>query len=280
MKKRFWIPLTAGMLFTIGCGGNKPADIDVATSASSTSSPSALVSSQSRSSSGIQLPSDAKEVVQLFFDSMRQGNAQQLSALLTEAARAEILKRGLVIDPMGTPMASFKIGDSTLLEDATLVSSVWAEPAQVGQEASEAEVVWELRKEATGWRICGLAVATKNSDEIEQVNFENMQEENANSNQNSQRVASLPNTTMPSNAYTPIGNLPSNVPSFDSPSLNSRVAPAVPASSQLPPVVPSFQPNGFNLPPANSNLPTSNGLPPANALPPSNNLPPSGFQPR
>ena len=269
--------MCAGAMLVSGCGGNKetantntntPGSTTIASTGSGagTASPGQLVASK------VQLPSDPNEVVRLFFDSMRQGNGDQISALLSTAAREEIRRKDLKIDPLGSPLAEFKIGESALQNDAMLISSTWSEPEQNGQPATELEVVWELRKEEAGWRICGMAVDPQTGEEVQVVNFEHLEPEAPAAPE--QRMASLPNA--PAGNTAPVGNATNAMPqqpsfgqqngfpaasapsnNFGSPALpQGGTVPApqgglpaiVPANQQLPPV--TSAPNGFSLPPA------------------------------
>ena len=274
MKKLLWIPVSAGLLVVVGCGQNpKTADAPPASSnTSSTASTIANAAPTRATAAQAQLPSDPKEVVQLFLDSMRQGNGAQLSALMTAAAREEIRRKELVIDPLGSPLATFKIGEAAQQEDAMLVSSVWTEPGEKGEEPSELEVVWELRKEAAGWRVCGMAVDPMTGDDVQVVNFESMEQDPTTTASEPARVASLPNTGLPSAA-------PATAPAMQSPAMPNAAFPnqapqaQLPAASfqqtQLPPIQSGASQGNFALPPASSSLPpATNGLPPSNVLPP------------
>jgi len=271
MKKMLWIPVSASLLFSVGCGDSpKTADGPAPLGASSSLSNSlASAKPTAQAKSQVQLPSDPKEVVQLFLDSMRQGNGAQLSALMTTGAREEIKRKELVIDPLGSPLATFKIGEAAQQEDAMLVSSVWTEPGENGSDAPEIEVVWELRKEAAGWRVCGMAVDPMTGDEVQVVNFESMEPDSVKSEMEPQRVASLPNVSLPN-------VLPGALPSVQNPNSSAPIFPASVPSGPLPPIQSGASQGSFTLPPATS-LPPASNLPPAS----SSGLPTgSGFGPR
>ena len=264
MKKLLWIPLVAGVLLVSGCGSNPP----IAEKAAPTNGEQSLAN---RTPGSVQLPSEPKEVVRLFLDSMRQGNGAQLSALLSVAAREEITRKKLEIAPVGSPMATFKIGDAAEQTDGMLVSTIWSEPEQNGQPAADLEVVWELRKEPAGWRICGMAVDPMTGDVVQVVNFEHLELDQPAPKE--QRMASLPNTpgSLPTNGYPPAANAmpqPSQQGGFPPPAMNA------PYYGQLP----SAQSNNYSLPSATGNLPAPNGIqPPAYGNPPlaNGNLPPA-----
>jgi hypothetical protein len=289
MKKSLWLPLAAGALLVTGCG-TKP---EVAKTGANESGPATAATTGNSSVA----PSDPKEVVRLFLDSMRQGNATQLSMLLSTLAREEIKSKQLEIAPLGSPMANFQIQNAVQEGDGMLVESTWTEPEQAGQPATELEVVWELRKETAGWRICGMAVDPKNGDDVQIVNFEKLEPEQPPA-QDPQRVAALPNapTGFPASGNAPVGqnnqlqqpaggfppatgnNLPgANLP----PAGNYGPAPTGFQSNQPMnlPNLPASQPAG-GLPQPSGNFGASNQLPPIvsgnSTLPPANSQPASG----
>ena len=294
MKKSLLLPLATGVLLASGCGTKQ----EIANPGTATPSVANV-----QNGTALTTPSDPKEVVRLFLDSMRQGNGAQLSSLLSTLAREEIKRKELEIAPLGSPMATFQVISAAEHEGGMLVESTWIEPEQSGQPATELEVVWELRKEPEGWRICGMAVDPKNGDEVQIVDFEKLEPEQPAPTQDPQRVAVLPNAPAnngftPNNAssttnfppatnFPPPGNPPP--PGNFPPSGNYSPAPTgnfQPTNNPLQATARGFQQNG--LPP--SNFPTSqptNGLPqpPAqygnpNQLPPivpgSFSLPPAG----
>ncbi len=272
MKKTLWLPLAAGLLLTPGCGTNK----EVA----STVDPAAAVSG-TKPNSNVTTPSDPKEVVQLFLDSMREGNGAQLSNLLSTLAREEIKRKKLEIAPLGSPLANFKVNEAAEQEGGMLVSSTWTEPDQPGQPATELEVVWELRKEPAGWRICGMAVDPKNGDEVQIVDFEKLEPDQP--TQDPQFVAALPNASPGMPAYTgaPASNYPPNslppssnfAPNANGFAPNNPQPGFPPAGNYGPAASGNFQPANSNLPPATGHQPSK--LPPANypGNQPANGLP-------
>ena len=289
MKKSLWLPLAAGALLVTGCG-TKP---EVANTGAADSGSSTTVAAAGKAPVA---PSDPKEVVRLFLDSMRQGNGNQLSMLLSTLAREEIKNKQLEIAPLGSPEATFKILESAQDGEAMFVESSWTEPAQAGQPGTELEVVWELRKEPAGWRICGMAVDPKNGEEIQVVDFEKLEPEQPPA-QDPKRVASLPNapTGFPANANAPVGqnNQPqqpaggfppatgNNLPGANMPPAgNYGPAPTGFPSNQPTnlPNLPASQPAG-GLPQPSGNFGASNQLPPIvtgnSTLPPANSQPAS-----
>jgi hypothetical protein len=285
MRRVFWIPFFAGLLLSTGCGGGQSNSDNSATAknGAGNNTPGQLVATQSPN---LKVPSDAKEVVALFLDSMRQGNGAQLSALLSTAAREEIRRRELVIDPLGSPAAQFKIGEAVAEQDGMLVSTMWIEPATAESAAAELEVVWELRKEPAGWRICGMAVDPRNGDEVQIVNFESMApDEPAPPEQRTAALPgavgtqppaslggqiptpSLPNQVQQQGGYN--GGFPVQQPGMQQPGMQQpgNLAPMTPVQQNQPPApiqsfqgLPSALPNGGQMP-QQSQLPSQPQFP-------------------
>ena len=269
MKKTLWLPLAAGLILTSGCGTHK----EVANSVDP-----AAANSGTKPHLNVTIPSEAKEVVQLFLDSMREGNGAQLSNLLSTLAREEIKRKKLEIAPLGSPLANFKVNEAAEQEGGMLVSSSWTEPDQPGQPATEIEVVWELRKEPAGWRICGMAVDPKNGGEVQIVDFEKLEPDQP--AQDPQRVAALPNASPGMPAYA--GAPPSNYPPNSLPPASNFA----PNNNGFAPNNNAFAPNNAQpgLPPAANFGPAANGTSqPANYIPPQaagyqpSNLPPANY---
>jgi hypothetical protein len=197
MKNLFWASLALSTVFYVGCGGGDKPVADVPPQVS-TGSQSQLVSTGNAPTSAMPshaaVPSDPKEIVRVFLEAMRKGDGQQLAALFTDAARREIERQGIAIEPPGSAQATFTIGDATMEDGEVLVSSTWLEPEVEGQPPQTMEVVWVLHKDVPGWRIAGMVVATGPSeDDIEIVNFENLDEPTAEQPLPPQeRVANLP----------------------------------------------------------------------------------------
>jgi hypothetical protein len=211
---------------------------------------------------------------------MRTGNAKVIESLLSTRARQEIVEKGLDIAPIGSPQARFEIGAAQLADpkdpNTVLVSSNWYEPGADGQIAGQYEVVWALIKEATGWRICEMAVDThQEGEEIQVVNFENLSDL-APKDSTSAPPAGPATSTNPANEPARTASLPGSAP--------AAAAPPPASSGGLPPLPPSNLPalpggnagaSGLPAIPAGS-FPagSAGGAGGSGSLPP---LPPAGF---
>ena len=225
MKRIIWAPVAMSLALHVGCGGGDNASNiapmaparDVATMSTPGSAPEqsqsqmtpALAVSTKATGGAVQLPEDPKEIIRVFMDAIRSGNGEQLEALFSSAARIEVEKQGLEISPPGSAEAIFEVQEATAQEQSMIVSSKWIEPATVeGGEQTEIEILWELRKEAAGWRVCAMAADLGDGDSLEVVNFENIENSgNFGAGKPESRVAALPGATdanaMP--ALPPVG---------------------------------------------------------------------------
>ncbi|MCU0711038.1 MAG: hypothetical protein MUC43_03190 [Pirellula sp.] len=262
MKKQFLAALAISTVFYVGCGGGDkpvadappqvPSNTNTQMVSSGTAAPSAV-------NAAVVIPTEPKEIVRVFLEAMRKGDGQQLSVLFTNAARKEIERQGLPIDPTGSAQATFTIDEVTEQGEEILVSTTWLEPEAEGQPPQKMEVVWILYKDVPGWRIAGMAVATgPTENDLEIVNFENLDEPTMEQPAPPQeRVANLPNGQtaggLPGGAVQPgpasAGGLPTGG--------------AFGASPQLPPLPGAGSPTSGGLPPVGG-LPAAGGLPPAN----------------
>jgi hypothetical protein len=144
--------------------------------------------------------STPEEAVTEFLDALRSGNDKTAEALLTTKAREETAAHDMVVAPPGAPNATYAIGRVQHLngqEDVAWVSCTWSE--KNGTEATSYEVAWNLRKEAAGWRIAGMATQLGDADEIVHLNFEDLSQL-ATELENAEReaaVANRPKSTPP-----------------------------------------------------------------------------------
>jgi hypothetical protein len=120
---------------------------------------------------------DAADTVTQFLDALRRGGSDDAAAsLLTSAARQECQRKGIAIQPIGSPNAHFEVTRGELVPgrtDASLVHSMWTEPgADANKQAFE--IVWALKRETvnSGWKISGMIVDAGNGEPTA-VDFEN-----------------------------------------------------------------------------------------------------------
>lgn len=179
MRKLFGLVMVLGTVWAVGCGGNS-APNSGAKSTDSTAAvgePNVVEPSQGGSApavAGNVMPPN--EVVALFFDSMRRGDEVQTAGLLTTKAREELAKYELVVQPPGSPAATYQVGRVSFLDndkDSAYVESVLNEPTGNGSETKPWEIVWAMRLEAEGWKIAGFAFELSEDQPPMVVDFEN-----------------------------------------------------------------------------------------------------------
>lgn len=234
MKRSIGILLVlVGAAFPLGCGGKADSDGNGNISAKNSSTPTVA--------NGVSVPPN--EIVAMFSDSIRRGDKETTIKLITLAAREEIQRRGVVIDPPGSPDASYKIGEVKFLDndrETAYVESVWIEPGVAGQPNQQTEVVWQVHKEPEGWRISGLAIDMGPDQQPTLVDFEDL-EVNTIENPTSAstgNVASNPGTSNPGTLgagfQTPPASQPGNNATTPSPNGFTMPELAAPQISQPP----------------------------------------------
>ena len=126
------------------------------------------------------IPSDPKEVVRFFFESNRKNDQSKMSQVLSSGAREELKRKQIEFAFLGSAKATFKVLNAVEESDRTLVKSVWEEPKPSDETTlavnnKSSEIIWELRKESQGWRICGMAIDPKDGTEVQVINFEKLE---------------------------------------------------------------------------------------------------------
>jgi hypothetical protein len=183
MRKLFGLGLLLGAFWAVGCGDNSAPTAGgdksspKGTNTAAVGEPNVVEPSQGANApavAGAVMPPN--EVVALFFDSMRRGDEVQTAGLLTAKAREELAKYELVVQPPGSPLATYQVGRISYLDDAkdsAYVESILNEPTGNGQETKPWEIVWAVRLEADGWKIAGFAFEISDDQAPMVVDFEN-----------------------------------------------------------------------------------------------------------
>lgn len=181
MRKLFTVAMLLGTVWTTGCGSNNSPDSGTKPSPteSNASVGEAKVVEPTQNSAAPTATANVmppNEVVALFFESMRRGDEVQTAGLLTMKAREELAKYGLVVQPPGSPTATYQVGRVSFLDndkDSAYVESILNEPTGVGQETKPWEIVWAMRLENDGWKIAGFAFEISPDQAPMVVDFEN-----------------------------------------------------------------------------------------------------------
>lgn len=166
MKYGWILSVSLAALTFAGCGSKADTPAANVPSAPASGTPEAAAQTTK-----VEAP-DA--VVSAFLESLRAGNDTMAAALLTDLARQETTKKGLKVQPPGTPDMTYQIGQTefvTEAKDGAHVGSVWSEKLPTGETASF-EVIWVLRREPQGWRIAGMATPVGDDSQPLFLNFE------------------------------------------------------------------------------------------------------------
>jgi len=204
MKRVLLLVVVSAILMPIGCGG-KAEQSPATTAAGGDSKANGKMVAANGGSQAIIPPS---EIVAMFADSIRRGDRDTVNKLITDASRIEIQKQGIDLDPPGSPDASYKIGEFRFSDDekdSGFVESLWIEPAQDGNPPLSTEVVWGVRLENGGWRICGLAIDMGKDQPAALVNFEDLEGTIVDESASKDKVASAgqPATVAPGETTAP-----------------------------------------------------------------------------
>jgi hypothetical protein len=180
MRKLFGLLMLLGTFWAVGCGGNgapeSGAKSGPAGASAAVGEPKVVEPSQGGAAAVAGNVMPPNEVVALFFDSMRRGDEVQTAGLLTTKAREELAKYELVVQPPGSPTATYQVGRVSFLDndkDSAYVESILNEPTGNGQETKPWEIVWAMRLEGEGWKIAGFAFEISEDQPPMVVDFEN-----------------------------------------------------------------------------------------------------------
>ncbi len=122
-----------------------------------------------------QVPVEATpdQVVTVFLDAMREGDAATISALLTTKAREETIRHQMPVEPVAAPHAQFEVAQAQFLPmnpNGAHVQARWVESD--GQQTYTHSVIWVLRRQTDGWRIAGFAIELIAGTGPQFLNFE------------------------------------------------------------------------------------------------------------
>ena len=168
MNRLTWTLALLGVILGLSGCGKTPQDASPATAEASTNELAAPA---------IASTAVPGEVVAKFYDALKVGDERTIAALLTDKAREETSRSGLDIRPQGDSTLSYAIGETEILEDGAgaHVMTLWTESPEPGQTAST-EVIWVLRRQASGWRLAGMATQIAEDQLPVLFNFEDPEE--------------------------------------------------------------------------------------------------------
>jgi hypothetical protein len=113
------------------------------------------------------------QVVTVFLDAMRSGDAPTVETLLTVKAREETRRHQMPVEPMAAPNAQFQVAAAQYLPmnpDGAHVQAQWIESD--GMMNHTHTVIWVLRRQTEGWRVAGFAIELVAGQGPQFLNFE------------------------------------------------------------------------------------------------------------
>lgn len=97
-------------------------------------------------------------VAAAFLDALRAGDNSTAEQLLTPLAREQTTSHDLVVQPPGSPSATYEIVEVTRRGPLANVESRWTELSNEGLPV-QYDIVWILKQQSDGWRVAGMATA-------------------------------------------------------------------------------------------------------------------------
>jgi len=111
-----------------------------------------------------------------FLEAVRSGDDKNVAQMLTVAAREKTAKLNMVVAPPGSDTAEFTVGGVQYLSHhGARVASTWSDLDENSNRKTD-EVIWMLRREASGWRIAGVATPVFEGEPPLLLNFEDPEE--------------------------------------------------------------------------------------------------------
>lgn len=182
------VSLTCSALMAcVGCGGSSAPPESADGNATSAQAPAAsgsegrsstAAAGQTASEPTVERHVDPKQLVQAFLTSLKSGDPQRATAMLSTKAQQEMARTDAMIQPPGSPTATFEVTEVEYLGDkqqGAHVMSVWTDVETDGQQATH-EIVWILRKESLGWAVAGFATTVFPDQPPLILNFEDPQD--------------------------------------------------------------------------------------------------------
>jgi len=168
-----WLGLL--MVWCAGCGGGNedpapgPADPSAGQAGPATSGHTA----QSAQPACLEAPAAA---VYEFLDAIRKGDDQKATAMLSELARKRWADKGIPLSPAASDTAKFSVGRVEYVgQDGARVAATWTDLDE-NQQARTDHALWMVRREASGWRIAGVAATVFEGEPPLLLDFENPDE--------------------------------------------------------------------------------------------------------
>lgn len=114
------------------------------------------------------------EVCERFLDLLQSGNRLSAENLLTRTALAITGKADLKLEPLGGPMAKYKLAKPMYATTKQKLAQVECTVIdELDGKAFETSLTWMLSKQNEGWRISGMIVQFEEDQPLDLLSFEN-----------------------------------------------------------------------------------------------------------
>jgi hypothetical protein len=173
-------------LFASGCGGGSQtsdpspeSDANIANSATTTTTvePSGTIQDKSPATADSELPSTnalPDEICLRFMNLLKSGNRLTAERLLTRRAETVTNRGGFPIQPLGSPVATYRIGETRYATNKQELAHVDCQIAdELNGKPIESSITWMVRKQQEGWRICGIIFESSDDQPADFLSFEN-----------------------------------------------------------------------------------------------------------
>ena len=111
------------------------------------------------------------KAVDEFLAAVRTADDEKASMMLTDTARKKTKEMNVVVAPPGSPTASYRVGETEMVEEGARVRSFWTDLGEDGKHHTD-EIIWFLRQDPEGWRIAGMAMQIFPDQKPLLLNFE------------------------------------------------------------------------------------------------------------
>jgi len=218
-----WIGFLPAML--AGCGQSEGPAAAKATVAPANAEPAA------EESATIPANLNPQETVIHYLQAVKDGDENQVAALLTATARRKTAEANIAVAPPGSETAEFSVGDMEIIDEdkkTAHVASIWTDQDEEGKPMT-LRIVWVVRQDSEGWRIAGMITRLSPKEPVLVLNFEEPEEV---VRRNQEEIAKRQTTEPGGQQQTATGPSGDSAPSSSSPAEHPlRHSPATEATA-------------------------------------------------
>jgi hypothetical protein len=179
MSKVYWLVTSAALAVILsGCGkstGTGESSTAPSDAATPTTNAVAASPAQNAAASSAKLDGPAAAIHD-FLESLRTGNDQKASKMLSKAAREKTASLNRNVTPPASDTARFTVGKVDYVnDDGARVACTWTDLDEDGKPKTD-EAIWVLRREDKAWHVAGVAAQVFPGEPPLLLNFEDPQD--------------------------------------------------------------------------------------------------------